>query len=65
MRFLEAIPPPSPQRSDIFKTTQELWTALEEQVLKHPEQWIGWTRLQSQLGIDPAQPPTTLFHALS
>lgn len=65
MRFLEAIPPPSPQRSAVLETTQTLWSVLEQQVLKHPEQWIGWTRLQSQLGIDLTQPSVTPAHAPS
>ena len=56
MRFLEPILPPKTERSAIFKTTQDLWAALERQVLSYPELWVGWTRLGSHLGIDVSAP---------
>jgi hypothetical protein len=56
MQYLDPIPAPRQDRDSIFSTTQALWTALERQVLRYPDQWIGWTRLSSHLGIDLSAP---------
>ena len=52
LRFGEPLPAPSRDRASIFQTTQQLYQALEQEVLRLPEQWIGWTLLNSHLGID-------------
>ncbi len=56
LRFLEPLPPPSGKAS-VLRTAQELYGLLEQQVLRYPDQWVGWTLLKSHLGIDVDRPP--------
>ncbi len=57
LRFGEPLPPPARDRASIYESTQQLYHALEEQVLQLPEQWIGWPLLGSHMGIE-FQPTT-------
>lgn len=52
LRFLDPLPAPPRDRASIFAGTQALYGVLEEQVRRYPEQWVGWTILESHLGID-------------
>jgi hypothetical protein len=52
LRFGEPLPPPARDRESIRETTQELYRTLEQEVLRSPEQWIGWPLLASHMGID-------------
>lgn len=56
LRFLDPIPPPSRDRASVLATTRDLYAVLEEQVLRYPDQWVGWTILESHLGIDLGRP---------
>jgi lauroyl/myristoyl acyltransferase len=51
LRFGEPLPAPARDRASIYESTQQLYHALEEQVLRFPEQWIGWPLLASHMGI--------------
>lgn len=53
LKFLEPVPPPT-DRGSVLERTQQLYTLLEQQVRRHPEQWVGWTLLESHLGVDIA-----------
>ena len=52
LRFGEPLPPPARDRASIRQSTQKLYHALEQQVRTFPEQWIGWTLLDSHMGIE-------------
>jgi hypothetical protein len=52
LRFGEPLPPPARDRESIQQSTQQLYHALEEQVLRFPEQWIGWALLASHMGVE-------------
>lgn len=56
LQFLEPLPAPARDRASIFAGTQALYGVLEDQVRRHPEQWAGWTVLESHLGIDLGRP---------
>ncbi len=58
LRFGEPLPPPARDRESIRETTQQLYRTLEQEVLRAPEQWIGWPLLASHMGID-LRPTTT------
>ena len=58
MRFGEPLPPPARDRASIHRSTQQLYSALEQQVLELPEQWTGWMLLPSQKGIE-LRPPAS------
>ncbi len=58
MRFGEPMPPPSRDRASILESTQQLYQALEENVRQFPDQWIGWTMLASDMGVE-LQPATS------
>jgi hypothetical protein len=51
LSFLEPIPQPSRDRASIFAATQALYTELEVQVRRFPDQWVGWTLLESHMGV--------------
>ncbi len=55
LSFLEPIPAPGRDRSSIFEATQALYSKLEGEVRRYPAQWIGWTLLESHMGIDVRQ----------
>lgn len=55
LRFLEPISPPTRQRSSILAANQALYTELEQQVRRFPSQWVGWTLLESHMGVDLSQ----------
>ena len=65
LRFGQPLPAPARSRQAIGETMQQLYGALEGEVLRLPDQWIGWTLLTSHLGIDlpatDAQVVTPLF----
>jgi lauroyl/myristoyl acyltransferase len=65
LRFLEPLPVPARDRASIFAGTQALYGVLEEQVRHHPEQWVGWTVLESHLGIDLGRPVPLRMPAVS
>jgi lauroyl/myristoyl acyltransferase len=65
LRFLDPLPVPARDRSSIFAATQALYSVLEEQVRRYPEQWVGWTVLESHLGIDLGRPATLRMPAVS
>jgi lauroyl/myristoyl acyltransferase len=65
LQFLEPLPAPARERASIFAGTQALYGVLEEQVRRHPEQWVGWTVLESHLGIDLGQPAPLRMPAVS
>lgn len=52
LSFGEPLPPPARDRASVRESTQRLYGALEEQILRFPEQWIGWTLLSSHMGIE-------------
>lgn len=56
LRFLEPLPPPA-GKAEVLRTTQELYSLLERQVLLNPDQWVGWTLLKSHLGVDTSRSP--------
>ncbi len=56
LRFLEPVRAPARDRASIFRATQALYSVLEEQVRRYPAQWVGWTILESHLGIDLGRP---------
>ena len=47
---------PARDRASIFESTQQLYRVLEKQVLKYPDQWIGWTLLSSHMKIEELRP---------
>jgi predicted LPLAT superfamily acyltransferase len=53
LRFLDAIPPPGRGRASILEANQALYSELDRQVRRFPAQWVGWTLLESHMGIDP------------
>jgi hypothetical protein len=55
LRFLDPIPPPTRQRSSILAANQALYTELDRQVRRFPSQWVGWTLLESHMGVDLSQ----------
>ncbi len=55
LRFLDPIPPPSRKRSSIVDANQALYSELDRQVRRFPAQWVGWTLLESHMGIDLSQ----------
>ena len=65
LRFLEPVPAPARDRASIFARTQALYGVLEEQVRRQPEQWVGWTILESHLGIDLGRPVPLRMPAVS
>lgn len=65
LRFLEPVPAPARDRASIFAGTQALYAVLEEQVRRHPEHWVGWTILESHLGIDLGRPVPLRMPAVS
>lgn len=65
LRFLDPLPAPSRDRASIFAATQALYGVLEEQVRRYPEQWVGWTILESHLGIDLGRPAPFRVPAVS
>ncbi len=52
LRFLDAVPAPARERASVLATTQELYRVLEAEVRQNPDQWAGWTMLESHLGVD-------------
>jgi lauroyl/myristoyl acyltransferase len=52
LRFGGPLPPPARDRASIYQSRQQLYHALEEHVLRFPEQWIGWPLLPSHMGIE-------------
>lgn len=52
LRFGEPLPAPARDRASIYQSTQQLYHALEQEVLQLPEQWIGWPLLASHMGIE-------------
>ena len=65
LQFLEPLPAPARDRASIFAATQTMYGVLEEQVRRHPEQWAGWTILESHLGIDLGRPVPLRMPAVS
>lgn len=65
LRFLEPLAPPSRDRASILAATQNLYSVLEGQVREHPDQWVGWTILESHLGIDLGRPVPFRMPAVS
>lgn len=65
LRFLDPLPVPARDRSSIFAGTQALYSVLEEQVRRYPEQWVGWTVLESHMGIDLGPPAALRMPAVS
>jgi len=52
LSFGEPLPAPARSRASIRESTQQLYQALERQILRSPEQWVGWTLLSSHMGIE-------------
>jgi hypothetical protein len=65
LRFLDPLTAPARDRASILAATQALYGVLEEQVLRYPEQWVGWTILESHLGIDLGRPVPLRMPAVS
>ncbi len=65
LEFLGPVPAPARDRASIFAGTQALYRALEGQVRRYPEQWVGWTVLESHLGIDLGRPVPLRMPAVS
>jgi lauroyl/myristoyl acyltransferase len=65
LRFLEALPAPARDRASIMAATQNLYSVLEREVRHAPEQWAGWTTLESNLGIDLGRPVLNQVPAVS
>jgi hypothetical protein len=53
LRFLDPLPVPARRREAILETNQALYSELDRQVRRFPSQWVGWTLLESHMGIDP------------
>jgi lauroyl/myristoyl acyltransferase len=55
LRFGEPIPAPARDKESVQAGAQALYLALEQFVRRFPEQWVGWTQLNSHMGIDTGQ----------
>jgi lauroyl/myristoyl acyltransferase len=58
LRFLDPIAAPSRQRSSVLDANQALYSELDRQVRRFPAQWVGWTLLESHMGIDLTPNPS-------
>lgn len=56
LRFLEPLAPPA-GRAAVLSAAQDLYVLLEQQILRYPDQWVGWTLLESHLGVDITKAP--------
>jgi len=56
LEFLAPLTVPGRDRASILAATQDLYAVLQQQVLRYPDQWVGWTILESHLGIDLGRP---------
>jgi lauroyl/myristoyl acyltransferase len=65
LRFLDPLPAPARDRASIFAATQAMYCVLEEQVRRYPDQWVGWTILETHLGIDLGRPVPLPMPAVS
>jgi lauroyl/myristoyl acyltransferase len=65
LRFLDPLPAPARERASILAATQAMYRVLEEQVLRYQEQWVGWTILESHMGIDLGRPVPLPMPAVS
>ncbi|MEX0683937.1 MAG: hypothetical protein WD904_03510 [Dehalococcoidia bacterium] len=54
LRFQEPVPAAERSPDSIKQQTQRLYSELERQVRRAPEQWIGWMLLESNMGIELA-----------